>query len=96
MARRRGEPDQPDPIFSEVTVKKLDGGGFEVDVSKPIRPLRREYGGAEHDADGATRFLIPHSEGAHDTPELRAAVARLKAQMAAYESRNKRKAAVKR
>jgi hypothetical protein len=41
-ARRRGEPD---PIIYEAPIKQLPGGGFVRDESKPLVPLRAEYGG---------------------------------------------------
>ena len=73
-ARRKGYPP---PIFSEVHVKPLQGGGFQVDIGEPGRPLRESWGGTEADVK---RFQVESQPFTTDTPALRAAVAKMKAQ----------------
>jgi hypothetical protein len=41
-ARRYGHPE---PVFVEANMKQLPGGGYVVDESKPMPPLRPELGG---------------------------------------------------
>jgi hypothetical protein len=71
-ARRAGRPD---PILVEVTVKPLEGGGYEL-VS--TAPLRSEWGG-----DGRT---VENTKGEEprttDNFELRMAVEKIQAQLA--------------
>jgi hypothetical protein len=71
-ARRAGRPD---PILVEATVKALDGGGYEL-VS--TEPLRSEWGG-----DGRT---VENTKGEEprttDNFELRMAVEKIQAQLA--------------
>ena len=69
-ARRAGRPD---PIWVEATVKPLKGGGYVlVDTTKP---LRAAWGG-----DGRTLENTKNEQPrTQDTPELRYAVAKIKA-----------------
>jgi hypothetical protein len=72
-ARRAGRPD---PIWVEATVKPLEGGGYVLVDTKPLRP---EYGG-----DGRTPENTRHEQPrVTDTPQLRLAVEKLKAKFAA-------------
>jgi hypothetical protein len=66
---------RPDPIWEEATVTPLKGGGYVKTSSVPLRP---EYGG-----DGRTYENTRHEPPrVNDTPELRLAVAKIKAQLA--------------
>jgi hypothetical protein len=69
-ARRAGRPD---PIWVEAIVKPLDGGGY---VLVDTKPLRSEYGGDGRTVENA-RDEEPRTQ---DTIELRAAAERIAAQ----------------
>ena len=71
-ARRAGRPD---PIWVEANLKPLEGGGYVLVSTAPLRP---EYGG-----DGRTYENTRQEQPrVNDTPELRLAVAKIKAQCA--------------
>jgi hypothetical protein len=88
-ARRYGHPE---PVFVEAELKPLPGGGWELDVSKPYKPLRREWGGKQE--DGAIQIAYPM--GVDNTANNKHAIAdaeRLAAKVAEYQERKaKRKA----
>jgi hypothetical protein len=90
-ARKAGKPE---PMIVEAILKPLPGGGYELDVSKPYRPLRKEWGGRQE--DGAIQIAYPTSvDNTRNNPAAIANAQRLAAQFEAYyadEARPQRKA----
>jgi len=58
-ARRAGHPE---PIILEANVKPLPGGGYVLDDSKPMVPLREEWGGDGRTPEPVTP--VPDPKGA--------------------------------
>lgn len=74
-ARRAGRPD---PIFYEAAVKQLKGGGYGLDQSVPMVPLRKAWGGDGRTVEN-TRDEPPRTQ---DSWELRLAVEKIKTECA--------------
>ena len=81
-ARRAGYPD---PIIYEAIVKSLPGGGFALDQSVPMVPLRFEYGGdgrTDEDARWEARYPATRANVNADS-KLAKAAARIQAKLEA-------------
>jgi hypothetical protein len=90
-ARRWGHPE---PVFVEAELKPVEGGGYELDVSKPYKPLRKEWGGKQ--SDGTIQIAYPTQvDNTRNNPAAIADAQCLAAQLEAYyagEATPKRKA----
>jgi hypothetical protein len=87
QARKAGKPE---PMIVEAVLKPLPGGGYEVDVEKPHRPLRPEWGGKRPDGTIAIPYTVA-VDNMRNNPAAIADAQRLAAQLAG-EAKPKRKA----